>query len=62
MPTMTFPDPPFPLAQLMEFEISETVGVGASVDEDVICCKSHYDFIEVHDIDETLIVIPRFKF
>ena len=35
--TMTFPNPPFPLAQLTEFDIGETFGVSARVDKDDTC-------------------------
>ena len=34
---MLLPDPPFPLAQSMEFEVGETFTVNASVDEDDAC-------------------------
>jgi len=50
---MSIPDPPFPLAQLTEFEIGETFGVGASVDEYKICCELEDVFIEVDDLNET---------
>jgi len=51
----TYLDPPFPLAQLTEFEGAATCCVDASVNEDDMCCKSDDAFIEVHDLDETLI-------
>ena len=32
-----------------------TFGVGACVDKDDICYESRNDFIEMHDLDETLL-------
>jgi len=40
---------------LAEFEVGVTFYVGASIDEDDLCCESADAFIEVHDLDETLI-------
>jgi len=40
MLTMTFPDPPFPLAQSTEYKVDETLGVSASVGEDDTCYES----------------------
>jgi len=51
---MTFSDPPFPLAQLTEFEVGETLGINTSVDEDDTYYKSNHAFIEVHDFHVTL--------
>jgi len=53
--TMTFPDPPFPLAQLTEFEVGDTLGISASVDVDDTCFESGDTFIEVNDFDMTLV-------
>jgi len=39
----------------MEFEGGETFCVDASVNEDDMCCESDDAFIEVHDLDETLV-------
>ena len=38
---MTFPDPPFPLAQSMEFEVGKTLSIDDSVDEDDTCYESN---------------------
>jgi len=51
---MTFSDSPFPLAQSIEFEVGETFGIRASVDEDDTCYESGDALIEVHDLDKTL--------
>ena len=51
---MTFPDLPFPLAQSTEFEVSETLGINTTVDEDDTCYESNHTFIEVHNFDATL--------
>ena len=56
--TMTFPDPPFPLAQSIEFKIGGIFGVEGSVDEDDICCESGDIFTKVHDPNETLVGRP----
>jgi len=37
----------------MEFEVGETFGIDAGVDEDDVCCESGNVFIEVHDLDAT---------
>jgi len=50
---MTFLDIPSPLAQSMEFEIGETFGVSANVDEDDTWSKSGDVSLEVHDFHET---------
>jgi len=52
---MTFPDPPFPLAQSMETEVRGIFCVDASVDEDDIRYGLGNAFIEVHDLHEILI-------
>jgi len=49
---MTFPAPPFPLAQSIKFEVGETLGIHISVDEDDTCYESDHTFIKVHDFDE----------
>jgi len=51
----TYPNPPFPLAQSIEFKGGETFCVDASVNEDDMCCELDNAFIEVHDLDETFI-------
>ena len=48
---MTFPDPPFLLAQSTEFEVGETF----SINEDDTCYESNNVFIEVHEFDATLV-------
>ena len=50
---MTFPDTPSPLAQSMEFEVGETFGVSASVDEDDTYFELCHVFIEEYDLHET---------
>jgi len=50
---MTFPDTPSPLAQSMEFEVGETLGVSASVDEYDTSSESGNVSIETHDFHET---------
>jgi len=52
---MTYPDPPFPLTQSTKFEVGEIFYVDASVNENDICYVSEDVFIEVHDLDETLV-------
>jgi len=39
----------------MEFEVGETFGISASVDEDDTCFESGDVFIEEHDLDATLV-------
>jgi len=51
----TYPGLPFPLTQSMEFEIGEIFCVDANVNKDDICCASDDAFIEVHDLNETLV-------
>jgi len=51
---MLLPDPPFPLAQLTEFEVGEAFTVNASVDEDDDCYDSDSVSIEVYDSVVTL--------
>ena len=51
---MTYLDPPFPLAQSTEFEVSEIFCVDASIDGDDLCLESDDTFSEVHDLDEIL--------
>ena len=43
---------PFPLVQLTKFEVGETFGINASVDEDDTYCQSDEVFTEVHDLYE----------
>ena len=50
---MTFLETPSPLTQLTEFEVGETFGIIASVDEDDTCSESDDVFVEVHDLDTT---------
>ena len=52
---MTFPNPAFPLTQLTEFEVGETLGINTSVDEDDTYYESYQTFIEVYDFDATLV-------
>ena len=52
--TMTYLDPPFPLAQSTEFEVGEIFCVDASIDGDDLCLESDDTFSEVHDLDEIL--------
>jgi len=51
---MKFPNPAFPLTQLTEFEVGETLGINTSVDEDDTYYESYQTFIEVYDFDATL--------
>jgi len=51
---MTFSDPPFLLAQSIEFEVTETLGIIVSDDEDDTCCYLGDNFIEMHGRDETV--------
>jgi len=46
---MTFPDTPSPFVQSTEFEVGETLGVSASVDEDDTWSESDSVSIKVHD-------------
>jgi len=55
---MAFSDPLFPLAQLAEFEASETFGISAPVDEDNTCCELGDVFIEVFNLGETSLRKP----
>ena len=52
---ITFLDPPFPLPKSTEFEVWWTFDIDASVNEDNKCYESGDIFIEVHDLDETLV-------
>ena len=52
---ISFPNPPFPLVQSIEFEMGETFSIIASVDEDDTCHESNSALIEVHDFDATLV-------
>ena len=51
---MKFPNPAFPLTQLTEFEVGETLGINTNVDEDDTYYESNHAFIEVHDFDAAL--------
>jgi len=50
---MTFPDTTSPLAQSSEFEVGETFGVSARVDEDDTWFELGHVFIEEYDLHET---------
>jgi len=52
---MTFPYPPFPLAQSTELQVGETLAISAGIDTDDTCYESGDTFIEVHDFDATII-------
>ena len=53
---MTFLNPPFPVAQLMEFQVGETLGISASVVMNDTCYEPGDTFNIVHDFDVTLVV------
>jgi len=52
---MTFLDTVSPLAQSTKFEVAETFGISAGVDEDDTCSESGDVFIKEHDLDATLV-------
>jgi len=52
---MAFIDTLSPLAQSTAFEVGETFGISASVDDDDTCSGSDNVFIKEHDLDATLV-------